>query len=360
MTATQPAQATRSTTRRIVTRTEAVGSGGMVTAKHAAVAEAGLRVLRDGGNAVDAAVTMCFATGVAEPMMSGLGGGGFMTVRMADGRDAVIDYQVRAPLAAHETMYELTPDFHADAQGFVGVKDDANYSGPLAAAVPGLTSGLATARERFGTRPLAALVEPAIALAEDGVEVEWPLTLTLATSLKLLQRFPASAAIFLNDGRPWTPGFEAPVLLRQPELAATLRRIAAEGPDGFYRGPTARAIAAEMERAGGAISEADLAQYQSKVIEPLIGRYRGDRVVALPGPASGALQLETLNILESWELGRLGFNTAEALHRTIEAMRRSHADRLEYLGDPEFRDVPWDALISKPYAATRRATIDER
>ncbi len=360
MTATQPAQATRSTTRRIVTRTEARGSGGMVTAKHAAVAEAGLRVLRDGGNAVDAAVTMCFATGVAEPMMSGLGGGGFMTVRMADGREAVIDYQVRAPLAARATMYELTPDFHADAQGFVGVKDDANYSGPLAAAVPGLVSGLATARERFATRPLAALVEPAIALAEDGIEIEWPLTLSLATSLKLLQRFPATAAIFLNDDRPWAPGFEAPVLLRQVELAATLRRIAAEGPDGFYRGPTARAIAAEMERAGGVISEADLAQYRAKVVEPLIGSYRGDRVVALPGPASGALQLETLNILEGWELGALGFNTAEALHRTIEAMRRSHADRLEYLGDPEFRDVPWEALIAKPYAAARRATIDER
>ncbi|HEY7295935.1 MAG TPA: gamma-glutamyltransferase [Dehalococcoidia bacterium] len=360
MTATHEASATQSTTKRTVTRTEARGTGGIVTAKHSAVAEAGLRVLRDGGNAVDAAVAMCFATGVAEPMMSGLGGGGFMTVRMADGREAVIDYQVRAPLAAHETMYELTPDFHADAQGFVGVKDDANYSGPRAAAVPGLVSGLATARDRFGTRSLAALLEPAIALAEEGVEVEWPLTLSLATNLKLLQRFPASAAIFLNEGRPWAPGIEAPVLLRQPELAATLRRIAQAGPDGFYRGETARAIAAAMEQAGGHIGEADLAQYQAKVVEPLTGSYRGDRVVALPAPASGALQLETLNILEGWELGRLGFNSVEALHLTIEAMRRSHADRLEFLGDPEVRDVPWSVLTGKPYAAARRGTIDER
>ncbi|HLZ70439.1 MAG TPA: gamma-glutamyltransferase [Dehalococcoidia bacterium] len=360
MTATQDVRATQSTTSRVVTRTEARGTGGMVTAKHAAVAEAGLRVLRDGGNAVDAAVAMCFATGVAEPMMSGLGGGGFMTVRLADGREAVVDYQVRAPLAAHETMYELTPDFHADAQGFVGVKDDANYSGPRAAAVPGLASGLAAARDRFGTRPLAALLEPAIALAEEGVEVEWPLTLSLAVNLKLLQRFPASAAIFLDEGRPWAPAAAAPVLLRQPELAATLRRIAAEGPDGFYRGPTARAITAEMERASGHISEADLAQYQAKVIEPLTGSYRGDRIVALPGPASGALQLETLNILEGWQLGALGFNSAETLHLTIEAMRRSHADRLEYLGDPEVRDVPWAVLTGKPYAAVRRTTIDAR
>jgi len=358
MTALTDRQQAASTAARVVTRTEACGTGGMVTAKHAAAADAGLSVLRAGGNAVDAAVAMAFATGVAEPMMSGLGGGGFMTIRMADGREAIVDYQVRAPLAAHETMYELTPAFHADAQGFVGVKDDANYSGPCAAAVPGLVSGLAAAAIRFGTRKLDELIAPAIALAEEGIVVEWPLTLLQAGQLELLQRFPATAAAYLQNGRPLKTGVESPEYFRQPDLAATLRLIAVEGPDGFYRGTTARAIAAEMERAGGYISEEDLRSYEAKLVAPLIGSYRGDRLVALNGPASGAMLLETCNILEGWRLGEIGYNSLQALHLTIEAMRRSHADRLTFLGDPEFQDVPWEGLISKAYAGTRRMTID--
>lgn len=358
MTALSDPRQETSTTARVVTRTEARGHSGMVTAKHSAAAEAGLGVLREGGNAVDAAVAMAFATCVAEPMMSGLGGGGFMTIRMADGREAIVDYQVRAPLAAHDGMYELTPAFRADAQGFVGVKDDANYTGPCSAAVPGLVSGLATAAARFGTRPLQRLVEPAIALADEGVLVEWPLTLSQGVNLALLQRFPATAATYLQNGLPQTPGIEKPARFRQPDLAATLRRVADDGPDGFYRGPFARALAAEIERAGGFLSEEDLRRCEAKVVEPLIGSYRGDRLMALNGPASGALLLETFNILEGWRLGEHGFNTLDTLHLTIEAMRRSHADRLAFLGDPEFRDVPWEGLISKAYGATRRATID--
>jgi len=351
--------ASASTTTRIVTRTEAQGFAGMVTAKRAAAADAGVLVLREGGNAVDAAVAMAFATGVAEPMMSGLGGGGFMTVHMADGREAVIDYQVRAPLAAHETMYELTDAFRADAQGFVGVRDDANYSGHRAVAVPGLVSGLATACARFGSRSLGELIAPAVSLAEEGITVEWPLTLSQAVALPLLQRFPATAQTYLNAGVPRTPGIEAPQRCRQPELAATLRQIAAEGPDGFYRGPVARAIVAEMERGGGCIGADDLRRYEAKVVEPLIGSYRGDRLVLLPGPASGAFLLQSCNILEGWPLGDFGYNTVQTLHLTIEAMRRSHADRLAYLGDPEFQAVPWAALTARGYAAARRDTIDQ-
>ncbi len=358
MTALSDTGQATSTTDRVVTRTEASGHGGMVTAKHAAAADAGLAVLREGGNAVDAAVAMAFATGVAEPMMSGLGGGGFMTIRMAGGREAVVDYQVRAPLAAHDRMYELTPAFRADAQGFVGVRDDANYSGPCAAAVPGLVSGLATAAAAFGTRPLQRLLEPAIALAEEGIPIEWPLTLSQSVNLALLQRFPATAATYLQSGLPQKPGTETPARFRQPDLGATLRRIASAGPDGFYRGPFARALAEEVARAGGFLAEEDLRRYEAKIVEPLVGSYRGDRLLALNGPASGAMLLETFNILEGWPLGALGFNTLETLHLTIEAMRRSHADRLAYLGDPEFQAVPWEGLISKAYAETRRATID--
>jgi gamma-glutamyltranspeptidase / glutathione hydrolase len=345
-------------TERVVTRREVAARGGMVTAKHPLVAEAGVRVLQDGGNAIDAAVAMAFATGVAEPLMSGLGGGGFMTIAMADGRRAVVDYQVRAPLAAHETMYELTPAFRMDGQGFVGVADDANYSGHRAAAVPGLVSGLYLARERFGTRGLDSLLAPAIALAEDGYPVSWYMTWKQGESLDLLRRFPQTARVFLNDGLPYKPLQEKPVPFRQPDLAATLRRIAAEGPDGFYRGPVARAIAEEMARAGGHIAEQDLARYQAKVVEPVTGTYRGIELIAIPAPASGALLLGTLNLLEPFDLPSLGHNSVAALHLTIEAMRRSHADRFTYLGDPEFQQVPMAGMTAKAYADVRRPTID--
>lgn len=345
-------------TDRVVTRREAVAQNGMVTAKHPLVAEAGINVLRGGGNAVDAAVAMAFAIGVAEPLMSGLGGGGFMTVSMADGRRAVVVYQVRAPGAAHETVYELTPQFRADAQGFVGVKDDANYSGHRAAAVPGLTAGLCLARDQFGTRPLDALLSPAIALAEDGYPVSWYSTQTLGAGLALLRRFPETARVFLDDGLPHVPGVESPVMFRQPDLAATLRRIAAEGPDGFYRGPVARAIAEEMQRQGGMITAGDLAGYRATIAEPLTGSYRGYDLLALPAPASGAMMLQTLNILAGFDLPSLQHNSVPALHLTIEAMRRSHADRLAFLGDPEFQDVPMQGLTARPYGDTRRATLD--
>jgi gamma-glutamyltranspeptidase/glutathione hydrolase len=341
----------------IVTRCEASGRLGMVTAKHPLVAELGLRVMQRGGNAIDAAVAMGFATGVAEPLMSGLGGGGFMTIHTADGRDAVVDYQVRAPLAAREDLYELTPAFHADAQGFVGVKDDANYSGHRAVAVPGLTSGLCTALAQFGTRPLPELLDGAISLAEEGYPVTWYTTLTLASNLALLRRFPATAATFLNDGLPFTAGAEEPVRFRQPQLAHTLRRIADEGPAGFYTGPTARAIADEMERGGGLIGEADLARYAAKVVEPYVGEYRGRRFICLPAPASGAILLEDVQILDGFDLPSMGHNSVEALHLRIEAMRRGHADRLAVLGDPEVQEVPWQGLTSRAYAEARRASI---
>ena len=345
-------------TERVVTRREVRGQGGAVTAKHPLVARAGVEVLQSGGNAVDAIVAMAFATGVAEPMMSGLGGGGFMTVRMADGRASVIDYQVRAPLSASDSMYELGPDFRMDGQGFVGVKDDANYSGHRAAATPGLTSGLCLALSSFGSRRLDHLLGPAIALAEDGYPVTWYLTLSLATNMGLLRRFPESFRILFPDGMPLRSAGESITYHRQPELARTLRRIAAEGPDGFYRGPVARAIAAEMERGGGHITEDDLARYQAQVVEPCRGSYRGYELLAVPPPASGALLLGTLNILEGFDLPAMGHNSVPALHHTIEAMRRSHADRLAYLGDPEFQDVPITGMITKDYGVLRRAGIN--
>ncbi len=231
-------------------RREIVADHGTVAAKHPGAAAAGLRVLQEGGNAVDAAVTAAFAVGVAEPWMSGLGGGGFMTIHLATGEDVVVDYFARAPRAAAPTMYELEPGFRPDALGFSGVKDNANTVGHRAVAVPGTVAGLALALERYGTIGLADALQPAIALAEEGFELAWHHTLVLALSRELLARYPATAAVFLTPaGEVHQPGAEAPAYLRQPDLARTLRRIADEGVQGFYHSETARAIAAKYMQA---------------------------------------------------------------------------------------------------------------
>ena len=342
----------------LVTRREARGRQGMVTAKHPLVADLGLQVLREGGNAVDAAVAMAFAIGVVEPHMSGLGGGGFMSIHLRDGRNLVVDYFARAPLAARPDMYELTSAFRADRLGFTGVKENANTVGPRSIAVPGLVSGLTVARDRFGSLPLARLVQPAIQLAERGYPVTWHTTLMQATSTHLLRRFAATAQTFLDDGLPFAPGADAPLLLRQPDLAATLRRVAEEGAAGFYRGPVAASIALEMGRSGGLVSEQDLEGYEAKVVDAAIGAYNGYELVAIPGASGGTTLLECFNILEGYSLAALGHNSVPMLHRLIEAARRGHADRLAYLGDPEQVSVPWDTLVSKAYATERRSKID--
>ena len=342
----------------LVTRREVCGRQGMVTAKHPLVADLGIRVLRDGGNAVDAAAAMAFAIGVVEPHMSGLGGGGFMSIHLRDGRNLVVDYFARAPLATVPDMYELTPDFRADRLGFTGVKDNANTVGPRSVAAPGLAAGLTLARDRFGSLPLERLMQPAIGLAEHGYPVTWHTTLMQAASARLLRCFPATAAAFLEDGLPYAPGPDTPVHLRQPDLAATLRRIADQGAAGFYRGSVAAGIAAEMARTGGLVTEADLAQYEARLVDASIGDYRGYGLLAIPGASGGTTLLESFNILEGYDLAALGQNSAPALHRLIEAARRSHADRLAYLGDPEQVRTPVRALVSKAYAAERRAQIE--
>lgn len=343
----------------VVTRREVAGRQGMVTAKHPLVAGLGIQVLRDGGNAVDAAVAMAFAIGVVEPHMSGLGGGGFMSIHLRDGRNLVVDYFARAPLTASPAMYELTSDFHADRLGFTGVKGNANTVGPRSAAVPGLVSGLTTARDRFGSLPLERLLQPAIRCAEQGYPVTWHTTLMQATSARLLRRCPATAATFLDEGLPYAPGQDTPVLFKQPELGSTLRRIADQGAAGFYRGPVAAVISAEMERSGGLMREEDLARYEAKLVDASLGEYRDYELLAIPGASGGTTLIESFNILEGYDLAALGHNSAPMLHRLIETVRRSHADRLAYLGDPEQVEAPWQALVSKAYAGERRLQIDQ-
>jgi len=345
-----------------VARTLATAPRCMVAAKHSWAVEAALDVLERGGNAVDAAVTAAFGVAVVEPWMSGLGGGGFMTVQLASGERAVIDYFSRAPRRAHDGMYALLPDVRATGVGFGGVEGEANAYGPLSVATPGMVAGMATALERFGTLTLAAALAPAIRFAEHGFPIEWYQGLLIGSEQAVIRRDPETARIFLPDGVPLAPRFGQTALpmLQQPELGRTLRRIAEQGADGFYRGETAERITSHVQSLGGLLQLEDLADYQATVVDPLVIPYRGTELVLLPYQAGGTTIGAAFRILEGFALPTLGHNSAQALHLIVEASRRATADRLAYLGDPDFVEIDWPRLTSAEYAAERRSTIDPR
>lgn len=348
----------RETTHRI-SRDLAVGRRQMVAAKHPWAVRAALEVLEQGGNAVDAAVTAAFAIGVVEPWMSGVGGAGFMTIQLADGRRKVIDYFGRAPLAAKPDMFELTDGFRADGVGFQGVKDQANAYGPLSVAVPGMVGGMTTALEQFGTIGVDRAVAPAITFAESGLPINWYNGMLLASQLGVIQRDPETSHVFLRGGTVPAPLFGAAIpSIPQPELAGTLRRIATHGSDGFYRGETAERIADHMQKIGGIITTDDLEKYRPTIVAPLVVPYRDVELLLLPYQAGGITIAEAFNIIEDYDLRSTGFNTITTLHRLAEAAKRSHADRFAYVGDPDFVDIDWAALSSKEYAARRRAEIN--
>ncbi len=326
-----------------------------VRARHAMVgstdehaSEAGLEILRAGGNAIDAAVAVGFALAVTHPAAGNLGGGGFMVIRLADGRQTVIDYREAAPGRA-------TRDMYLDANG--EPVPERSRVGALAAGVPGSVAGLARAQQRYGRLPLARVMAPAIALARDGFEVSWALSDSLATAQPLLSRFPESVRVFYGpDGTAPLPGDR----LTQPDLARTLELIAQQGPDAFYKGPIADLIVAEMERSGGLITKDDLAAYAPRERDPIVGTYRGYQIVAPPPPSSGGIALvQLLNILEAYPLADYGHNSSRSIHLVAEAARRVYADRSKWLGDPDYFDVPVAGLISKAYAAALRDGISE-
>ncbi|MFN8593207.1 MAG: gamma-glutamyltransferase [Thermomicrobiales bacterium] len=339
-------------------RDEAISRSGMVAAKHPLAAAAGVEVLREGGNAVDAAVTAAFCAGVVEPFMSGIGGGGFLVAHFpASGKRILIDHGMVAPRAAIADMYPLASGSDSSLFGWPSVVDSTNIIGHRAAAVPGAVAGLSLTLERFGTVPLARALAPAIHYAEEGFPVSWHTTLNIATDLATLNRFPATRAIFTDQGNPPNPyrGIRKP--LRQIDLARTLRTIAAEGGRAFYEGAIATKIAAEMRAHGGLIDEHDLASYEPSVSTPLMGTYRGRTVLTARTASGGPTVLETLNLMEGADLAAMGHNAPGALHQIAESCRQAMADRLAWLADPEFVDVPLDAMIGKSYAARQRATF---
>ncbi|MEM7696676.1 MAG: gamma-glutamyltransferase [Pseudomonadota bacterium] len=323
----------------------------MVVAQEAEAARVGRQILRQGGNAVDAAVATGLALAVTLPRAGNLGGGGFMVIHTATGENVAIDYREMAPAAADRDMF-LGADGEADP--------NLSRRSGLAVGVPGTVAGFALAHARYGSGnfSFAELVAPAIALARDGFTVSDALAGILAVErvrTRLLAD-PEAASMFYAGGEPPKAGDT----LKLPALAATLERIAAEGPAGFYEGPTAKAIVETVTEKGGRMTLQDLADYAPVVREPVTGTFKGLEVISMPPPSSGGVHLvQMLNILEETPFGTYGLNSADMIHTMAEAARRAYADRAVYLGDPDFVDVPIAALTSKAYAATLRAEIGE-
>ncbi|MDB4898525.1 MAG: gamma-glutamyltransferase, partial [Gemmatimonadetes bacterium] len=335
-----------SATTQLVEGTSVSAPHGMVVSASSIASQAGRDVLAAGGNAVDAAIATGFALAVTYPVAGNIGGGGFMVIRLPDGRATTIDFRETAPLAATPTMFtdsagNYSARIHHDSYRSVGV--------------PGTVAGFELAHRKYGSAAWSRLVDPAVRLANEG----FPVTDGLAQSLsgavnRSFKPYPASVAAFSKGGTPYVVGER----LRQPDLAHTLERIRDQGRDGFYRGAVARLVADEMRRGGGLITEDDLARYEAKERAPVQGTYRGYQVISMPPPSSGGVAMvEMLNILEGYDLAAMGHNSAPYVHHVAEAMRRAFLDRARYLGDPDFSSAPLDRLMSKEYATELRKTI---
>ncbi len=318
----------------------------MVASVHELASRAGVEIMQAGGNAVDAAVATGFALAVVHPQAGNIGGGGFLLLRTSAGDTHFIDFREKAPAAATENMY-------LDAHG--NVIENLSIVGYKSFGVPGSVAGLVYAEKKYGKLSLEKVIAPAIKLARDG----FPLAYEDARDLKTdeyLAQFPDSRRIFQRDGKFYQPG----EILKQPELARTLERIA-KSPDDFYHGALARELAAAIQKNGGLITAADLAAFEVKEREPVRGTYHGYDIISAPPPSSGGAGLiEILNILEGFDLTKFGNRSAEAIHLTSEAFRRAFFDRADFMGDPDFSKVPVPQLIDKKYAAAWRETIDPK
>ncbi|KGJ63516.1 gamma-glutamyltransferase [Bradyrhizobium diazoefficiens] len=323
----------------------AAQNGMVVSAQHLAT-QVGVDVLRRGGNAVDAAVAVGYALAVVYPAAGNLGGGGFMTIQLADGRKTFLDFRETAPKGATANMY-------LDKDG--NVIKGLSTKGHLAVGVPGSVSGMEYAREKYGTMKRADLLAPAIQLAEQGFALDQGDIDLLRTATADFRDDPATAAIFLNNSQPFQVGER----LMQPELAKTLREISSKGTDGFYKGWVGSAIVASSQAGKGLLTQDDLDGYKTRELAPVECDYRGYHVISAPPPSSGGVVIcEILNILEGYPLKELGYHSAQAVHVQIEAMRHAYVDRNSYLGDPDFVKNPLDRLLDKNYAANIRAVID--
>ena len=318
----------------------------MVVSMHELASQAGVQILRDGGNAVDAAVATGFALAVVLPEAGNIGGGGFMLIRTHDGAAHFLDYRETAPAQASQTLYQ-------DAKG--DVIPGLSTIGYKAVGVPGSVKGMVYAEQHFGKLNLAQVMAPAVKLAREGYALSWGSARALSAEPDLA-RFADSKRIFQNNGHGWHQGD----VFKQPELARTLERIAAN-PEEFYRGPMAREIADFIQAGGGIVTAQDLERYEVKERPPVRGTYRGLEIISAPPPSSGGTTLlEALNILEGFDMGRAGAGSARSIHLLAESYRRAFMDRALFMGDPDFNDVPVAQLIDKSYAASWRKSIDSQ
>jgi len=320
--------------------------GMVVTAQHLAT-DVGVGVLKNGGNAVDAAVAVGYALAVVYPTAGNIGGGGFMTIRLKDGKTTFLDFRERAPLAATKTMY-------LDAKGDIVPR--ASLDGYLAVGVPGSVMGFETAREKYGTKSRQDLLAPAIRYAKEGFTLEQGDVANISGSAKRLAKDEAAAKIFLKaEGKPYAAGEK----LVQPDLAAVLSSIADKGPDAFYKGMPADAITKASQAKGGILAKEDFEQYAVRELKPVECSYRGYDIISSPPPSSGGVIIcEILNVLEDYPLSFLGYGSAETVHLMVEAMRHAYVDRNAALGDPDFVENPMSTLLDKSYAKAIRAKID--
>ncbi|ELW8652684.1 gamma-glutamyltransferase [Salmonella enterica] len=320
---------------------------GMVASVDVMATQVGVDILKQGGNAVDAAVAVGYALAVTHPQAGNLGGGGFMLLRTKDGATTAIDFREMAPAGA-------TRDMFLDEQGNPDSKK--SLTSPLASGTPGTVAGLSLALEKYGSLPLNSVVRPAIKLAQEGFIVNDALADDLKTyGSEVLPHHENSKAIFWKDGEPLKKGDK----LVQQDLANSLTMIAENGPDAFYKGDIARQIAQQMQQNGGLITTDDLVAYQAVERTPVSGEYRGYQIFSMPPPSSGGIHIvQILNILENFDMNKYGFGSADAIQIMAEAEKYAYADRSEYLGDPDFVNVPWQALTSKTYAKSIARQID--
>jgi gamma-glutamyltranspeptidase/glutathione hydrolase len=319
--------------------------GMVVTAQHLAT-HVGVDVLKSGGNAVDAAVAVGYALAVVYPAAGNLGGGGFMTVQLADGRKTFLDFREKAPLAA-------TADMYLDKAG--NVVPNLSSKGHLAVGVPGTVSGMELALSKYGTKKRSEVMAPAIQLAQDGFVLEQGDVDLLETATAEFKNDKDSGPIFLNNGEPMKVGDR----LVQRDLARTLGEIAAKGSDGFYKGWVAKSIVDSSQAGKGIITQADLDKYKTRELAPIECDYRGYHVISAPPPSSGGVVIcEIMNILEGYPMQQLGYHSAQGMHYQIEAMRHAYVDRNSYLGDPDFVKNPLTHLLDPAYATKLRAAIE--
>lgn len=320
---------------------------GIVATRSAPASAVGVEIMQKGGNAVDAAVATAFALAVTYPSAGNIGGGGFAVIRLPDGKVITLDHREKAPAAAHRDMF-----LDENGEPVPGLSTASH----LAAGVPGSVDGLLVLLERYGSMDRKEVLAPAIKLAKEGFPLDYDLVRQFKRRLPSMEKYPASVEVFTNDdGEHYKIGD----IWKQPDLAATLQRISDDGRDGFYKGKTAELIVAEMQRGGGIITLQDLEDYHSVWREPVKGTYRGYEIYGMPPPSSGGILVQQiLNMLEPHDLGALGYGNSETIHLMVEAERRAYADRAEYLGDPDYWDVPMKMLTDKAYAKKRFSTFD--